>query len=162
MREKIKEREVLCKIVDGLRREGKRIVFTNGCFDLLHVGHVRYLEQSKALGDVLVVGINSDPSVRQLKGSLRPIMPVDERAEILSGLGCVDYVTIFEEPTPLELIKRINPNILVKGSDWTREEVVGREVVEAQGGKVILLPLVEGSSTSRIIETILKRHEKKN
>jgi D-beta-D-heptose 7-phosphate kinase/D-beta-D-heptose 1-phosphate adenosyltransferase len=162
MKEKIKERKNLRKIIEGLKKEGKRIVFTNGCFDLLHVGHVRYLESAKALGNVLIIGINSDPSVRGLKGPLRPILPLEERAEILSGLGCVDYVTVFDEPTPLELITLIQPHVLVKGGDWTREDVVGRDVVEGSGGEVVILPFVPGSSTTNIIETILKRHEKKN
>jgi len=162
MKEKIKERKNLRKIIEGLKKEGKRIVFTNGCFDLLHAGHVRYLEAAKALGNVLIIGINSDPSVRGLKGPLRPILPLEERAEILSGLGCVDYVTVFDEPTPLELITLIQPHVLVKGGDWTRENVVGRDVVEGSGGEVVILPFVPGSSTTNIIETILKRHEKKN
>ena len=162
MKEKIKERKELRGIVEGLKAKGKRIVFTNGCFDLLHVGHVRYLEKAKALGDILIVGINGDHSVRGLKGPLRPILPVEERAEILSGLGCIDYITVFDEPTPLELITLLKPHVLVKGGDWTKEEVVGREVVEGLGGKVVLLPFVEGSSTSNLIEAILKRHEKKN
>jgi D-beta-D-heptose 7-phosphate kinase/D-beta-D-heptose 1-phosphate adenosyltransferase len=162
MKEKIKERENLRKIVEGLKKEGKRIVFTNGCFDLLHAGHVRYLEAARALGDILIIGINSDASVRGLKGSLRPILPVEERAEILSGLGCVDYVTVFDEPTPLGLITLLRPHVLVKGGDWTREDVVGRDVVEGDGGNVAILPFVPGSSTTNIIETILKRHEKKD
>ena len=162
MKEKIKERKNLRKIIEGLKKEGKRIVFTNGCFDLLHAGHVRYLEAAKALGNVLIIGINSDLSVRGLKGPLRPILPLEERAEILSGLGCVDYVTVFDEPTPLELITLIQPHVLVKGGDWTREDVVGRDVVEGSGGEVVILPFVPGSSTTNIIETILKRHEKKN
>jgi D-beta-D-heptose 7-phosphate kinase/D-beta-D-heptose 1-phosphate adenosyltransferase len=162
MKEKIKEPKTLRKIIEGLKKEGKRIVFTNGCFDLLHVGHVRYLEAAKALGNVLIIGINSDPSVRGLKGPLRPILPLEERAEILSGLGCVDYVTVFDEPTPLDLITLIQPHVLVKGGDWTREDVVGRDVVEGSGGEVVILPFVPGSSTTNIIETILKRHEKKN
>ena len=162
MKEKIKERKKLSGIVEDLKAKGKRIVFTNGCFDLLHVGHVRYLEQAKALGDILIVGINSDRSVQALKGPLRPILPVEDRAEILSGLGCIDYITVFDEPTPLELITLLKPQVLVKGGDWTKDEVVGSEVVESLGGKVVLLPFVEGSSTSNLIEAILKRHEKKN
>ncbi len=162
MKEKIKERKKLSGIVEGLKAKGKRIVFTNGCFDLLHVGHVRYLEQAKALGDILIVGINSDRSVQGLKGPLRPILPIEERSEILSGLGCIDYITVFNEPTPLELITLLKPHVLVKGGDWTKDEVVGSEVVEGLGGKVVLLPFVDGSSTSNLIEAILKRHEKKN
>jgi len=162
LKEKIKKREELRRSVEALRAKGKRMVFTNGCFDLLHVGHIRYLEQAKALGDILIVGINSDRSVQALKGPLRPILPVEDRAEILSGLGCIDYITVFDEPTPLELITLLKPQVLVKGGDWTKEAVVGSEVVEGLGGKVVLLPFVEGSSTSNLIETILKRHEKKN
>src|SRR4030043_2279909 len=119
MRDKIKAKEDLRKIVDDFKIKGKKIVFTNGCFDLLHVGHIRYLEEAKALGDILVVGINSDQSVRRIKGPYRPILPEEERAEILSGLGCVDYVTIFDEADHLELISFLRPHILVKGGDWT-------------------------------------------
>ena len=161
MKEKIKEREELQRIIKGLTIKGKRIVFTNGCFDLLHVGHVRYLEQAKSLGDVLVVGINGDRSVQDLKGPRRPILPVEERAEILSGLGCIDYITVFDEPTPFELISVLQPNVLVKGGDWTREKIVGGEVVEGAGGEVVTIPFVEGSSTTNIIETILERYEER-
>ena len=161
MKEKIKEREELQRIIKGLKIKGKRIVFTNGCFDLLHVGHVRYLEQAKSLGDVLVVGINGDRSVQDLKGPRRPILPVEERAEILSGLGCIDYITVFDEPTPFELISVLQPNVLVKGGDWAREKIVGGEVVEGAGGEVVTIPFVEGSSTTNIIETILERYEER-
>jgi len=161
MKEKIKSREDLRRIVEDLKTKGKRIVFTNGCFDLLHIGHIRYLEESKSLGDILVVGLNGDRSVRNLKGPHRPILPEEERAEILSGLGCVDYVTIFDEPTPLNLISLLLPHILVKGGDWTKEATVGWETVERTGGDVVILPFVEGSSTSHLIETILKRYEKR-
>ena len=159
---RVVERDEAVRLCREARSAGRTVVFTNGCFDLLHVGHVRYLESAKALGNVLIIGINSDPSVRGLKGPLRPILPLEERAEILSGLGCVDYVTVFDEPTPLELITLIQPHVLVKGGDWTREDVVGRDVVEGSGGEVVILPFVPGSSTTNIIETILKRHEKKN
>src|SRR4030065_189656 len=161
MREKIKKREDLRRIIEDLRAKGKRVVFTNGCFDLLHIGHVRYLEEAKSLGDSLVVGVNSEASVRGLKGPNRPILPEEERAEILSGLGCVDYVAIFDEPTPLNLISLLLPHILVKGGDWTKEATVGWETVQRTGGEVVILPFVEGSSTSQLIETIVKRHEKK-
>jgi D-beta-D-heptose 7-phosphate kinase/D-beta-D-heptose 1-phosphate adenosyltransferase len=161
MREKIKAKEDLRRIVDDLKAKRKRIVFTNGCFDLLHVGHIRYLEEAKALGDILVVGINSDRSVRRIKGPYRPILPEEERAEILSGLGCVDYITIFDEADPLELISSLQPHILVKGGDWTKETTVGKEVVERSGGEVIILPFVQGASTSNLIETILERYEKR-
>lgn len=162
MKEKIKTKEDLHRIVEDLKKKGKRIVFTNGCFDLLHLGHIRYLEKAKTLGDILVVGVNSDRSVRNLKGLDRPILPEEERAEILSSLGCVDYITVFDELTPLELISSLQPHILVKGGDWTKETTVGKEVVERSGGEVVILPFVEGPSTSNIIETILKRYEKRN
>jgi D-beta-D-heptose 7-phosphate kinase / D-beta-D-heptose 1-phosphate adenosyltransferase len=162
VRDKIKGSQELNLIVQCMKREGKRVVFTNGCFDLLHVGHIRYLEEAKALGDVLVVGMNSDSSVRRLKGPERPILAEQERAEVLSGLGCVDYVTVFEETDPLRLISQIKPHILVKGGDWTRETTVGREVVEAAGGEVVILPFVGGSSTSNLIQTILKRYGEKS
>jgi D-beta-D-heptose 7-phosphate kinase/D-beta-D-heptose 1-phosphate adenosyltransferase len=161
LKEKIKTKEDLRRVVEDLKKKGKRIVFTNGCFDLLHLGHVRYLEKAKSLGDILVVGINSDRSVQSLKGPERPILPEEEREEILSSLECVDYVTIFNELTPLELISSLQPHILVKGGDWTKETAVGKEVVEKSGGEVVILPFVEGSSTSNLIETILKRHEKR-
>jgi len=161
MREKIKERKELLRIIKDLKAKGKRIVFTNGCFDLLHRGHVRYLEKAKSLGDVLVVGVNSDSSVRKLKGRKRPILPEGERTEILSGLGCVDYVTIFDEADPLKLITSLKPNLLVKGGDWTREQIVGREVVERLGGELVIIPFVKGASTSNVIDTILKRYEKR-
>ena len=161
MREKIKAKEDLRKIVDDFKTKGKKIIFTNGCFDLLHVGHIRYLEEAKALGDILVVGINSDQSVRRIKGPYRPILPEEERAEILSGLGCVDYITIFDEADPLELISFLRPHILAKGGDWTKETTVGKEVVERSGGEVIILPFVQGASTSNLIEAILERYEKR-
>ena len=161
MKDKIKKREDLHRIIQDQKVKGKRIVFTNGCFDLLHIGHVRYLEEAKSLGDILVVGVNSDTSVRGLKGLNRPILPEEERAEILSSLGCVDYVTIFDEPTPSNLISLLLPHILVKGGDWTKEATVGWETVEGAGGEVVILSFVEGSSTSQLIESILKRYEEK-
>jgi len=161
MKQKIKERKDLTRIIKNLKAKGKRIIFTNGCFDLLHVGHVRYLEEAKALGDVLVIGVNSDSSVRKIKGPERPILPVEERIEILSGLECVDYVAVFNEPDPLELITSLLPNVLVKGGDWTKEQIVGGEVVERSGGEVVIIPFIQGVSTSNLIEIILKRYEKR-
>ncbi len=160
MKQKLKGRNDLLGIVKDLKAKRKRIIFTNGCFDLLHIGHVRYLEKAKTLGDILIVGVNSDTSVRKLKGPKRPILPEEERAEILSGLGCVDYVTLFNEIDPLNLITSLQPDILVKGGDWTKEKIVGREVVERSGGEVVIIPLVEKASTSNLIDTILKRYEK--
>jgi D-beta-D-heptose 7-phosphate kinase/D-beta-D-heptose 1-phosphate adenosyltransferase len=161
MKQKIKARKELLRMIDDLKAEGKRIVFTNGCFDLLHVGHVRYLEKVKALGDVLVVGVNSDASVRKLKGPKRPIFPEEERMEILSGLGCVDYITLFNEIDPLKLITSLRPDVLAKGGDWTKEQIVGKEVVERSGGEVVIIPFVKGASTSNLIQTILKKYEKR-
>ena len=127
MKQKIKTGKELLRIIKDLKAKRKRIVFTNGCFDLLHIGHVRYLEKARALGDILVVGVNSDSSVRKLKGPKRPILPEEERAGILSGLGCVDYITIFYEIDPLKLITSLRPDLLVKGGDWTKEQTVGKE-----------------------------------
>ena len=161
MKQKIKTRKELLRIIKDLKAKGKRIVFTNGCFDLLHIGHVRYLEKAKGLGDVLFGGVNSDSSIRKLKGPKRPILSEEERAEILSGLGCVDYVTLFDEIDPLKLITSLQPDVLAKGGDWTKEQTVGKEVVERSGGEVVIIPLVKGASTSNLIETILKKYEKR-
>lgn len=160
MREKIKARDDLIRIIEDLKASGKKVVFTNGVFDLLHVGHVRYLEDARAQGDVLVVAVNSDRSVRALKGPHRPVLSQDERAEVLSGLGCVDYITIFDEETPHELISSILPHVLVKGGDWTKDDVVGRDLVERSGGEVLILPFHQGTSTTTLIQRILKRYEK--
>jgi D-beta-D-heptose 7-phosphate kinase/D-beta-D-heptose 1-phosphate adenosyltransferase len=149
--------EALAPILRAAQARGRKVVFTNGCFDLLHRGHVRYLVQARALGDLLVVGLNSDPSVRALKGPARPIVPAEERAEVLAALEAVDYVTVFEEPTPERLIAALQPDILVKGGDWTPDTIVGRETVERRGGEVRALPYVDGASTSGIIERILAR-----
>ena len=151
---KILSRDELLGERERLRQTGKRLVFTNGCFDILHVGHVRYLQAASRLGDALVVAINSDRSVRELKGDGRPIVPERERAEMLASLGAVDYVTIFDELSPRRLIAAILPDILVKGGDYGLEEIHGREEVEAAGGRVLSLPFIEGASTSNIIERI--------
>lgn len=153
--DKIRSLEEVVEIRQRLRVQGKKLVFSNGCFDLLHAGHVRYLNQARALGDALVVGLNSDDSVRALKGRGRPIVPELERAEVLAALACVDLVFIFGDPTPQRVIDAIVPDILVKGADWGIHEIVGRETVEAAGGRVCNLPLVEGTSTSAIIARIL-------
>lgn len=138
----------------ALRRDGKQVVFTNGCFDLLHPGHIRYLKEAKALGDVLVIGINSDRSVHELKGKGRPILNEVERAEVLSALEMVDYVTVFDEETPRELISALLPDILVKGGDWTVDRIVGREEVEGAGGRVLSLNFEAGLSTTEIVRRI--------
>lgn len=136
------------------KRNGRRVVFTNGCFDLLHPGHIQSFEQARALGDVLIVGVNGDASVRELKGPGRPILPEMERAEILAALECVDAVIIFQEPTPREVVARLLPDVLVKGGDWPADQIVGREEVEAAGGKVVLAPVVPGYSTTSILQKI--------
>jgi len=136
------------------RAEGARIVFTNGCFDLLHAGHVRYLEAARALGDVLVVGLNDDVSVRRLKGPGRPILPLAERAEVLAGLAAVDHVIAFADDTPLALIEALAPDVLVKGADWAAADIVGRDPVLARGGRVERIELVPGVSTSELIRRI--------
>ena len=141
---------------ERLRREGKRVVFTNGCFDLLHPGHVRYLAEARALGDALIVALNSDRSVRLLKGEGRPILKAEERAEVVAALQSVDFVVVFDEDTPLDLIARLLPDVLVKGGDWPVDQIVGREEVETAGGKAVSLPYVEGSSTSEIIDRLRK------
>ncbi len=139
--------------LETLRDEGKKIVFTNGCFDILHVGHVKYLNQAKGLGDILVLALNSDSSVKSIKGSLRPVVPQNERAYIMAALDMVDYVTIFDEDTPLELIEYIEPDILVKGGDWSEDTVIGRKSVEKRGGRVVIIPQFNESSTDHPAST---------
>ena len=143
-------------LINRWRREGRRIVFTNGIFDLLHPGHLRYLEEARRLGDALIVGINSDRSVRAIKGAGRPIVPAHERAEVLAALACVDAVVVFDEDTAHEIIAKIQPDILVKGTEWAADRIIGRDSVEARGGRVVRVPLAEGYSTSGIIEQIKK------
>jgi len=144
-------------LADDLRRDGKRVVFTNGVFDLLHPGHVRYLQAARAEGDALIVGVNSDQSVRTNKGPSRPITPEAERAEILAALACVDAVAIFDDLTPADIIRKIQPDVLVKGADWAADAIVGRDTVEARGGKVVRIPVEQGWSTSSIVEKIRGR-----
>ena len=158
MGEKIFERETLKEKVQALKRAGRKIAFTNGCFDLLHIGHVRYLKAARAEGDVLVVAVNSDRSVREIKGPGRPLVPDSERAEVLASLACVDFVTLFDEPDPLVTIRSLMPDVIVKGADWGEDAIVGRDVVEASGGRVVRVPLTEGASTTRIIEKILANY----
>jgi D-beta-D-heptose 7-phosphate kinase/D-beta-D-heptose 1-phosphate adenosyltransferase len=146
---------------DELRASGKKIVFTNGCFDLLHVGHTRYLRNARELGDVLIVGLNSDSSVRKIKGEGRPIVPEGERAEVLASLACVDYVVVFEEDRPDSLLKSIRPHIHVKGGDYSIQDIPERKSVESHGGKVVILKKVERHSTRNIIQKILKAYGNK-
>jgi len=154
---KIKSLDEIIEQRVRLRELKQRLVFTNGCFDILHVGHVRYLNKARALGDTLVVAVNSDRSVRQIKGAFRPIIPEMERAEVLAALTSVDYVFIFDAITPQQVIDAIVPDVLVKGSDWELSDVVGRDAVESAGGTVLTIPLVEGSSTSEIIREVLEK-----
>ena len=150
----ILSRKEIIEIIKSLKAEGKKIVFTNGCFDILHAGHVDYLAKAKEKGDVLVIGLNSDASVSRIKGALRPIINENERAFVLSNLCSVDYVTLFEEDTPLELISDIIPDFLVKGADWSIDNIVGSEIVIANGGKVEPISIVVNQSTSKIEEKI--------
>jgi D-beta-D-heptose 7-phosphate kinase/D-beta-D-heptose 1-phosphate adenosyltransferase len=145
------------RLVDELRASGKTIVFTNGVFDLLHVGHLRYLQHARGLGDALLVGVNSDRSVRQIKGSGRPITAEGERAEILEALVCVDGVVIFDEETPRTLILAIQPDVLVKGADWAEDAIVGRDIVEARGGRVVRVAIEPGHSTTDMVDRIRRR-----
>ncbi len=153
---KITAAEKLAARLDAFRKSGKKVVFTNGCFDILHAGHVRYLAAAKAKGNLLVVGLNSDASVRSIKGDKRPVVHQTHRAEVVASLGCVDYVVLFDAPQPLELIQTLKPDVLVKGADWTPETIVGGDFVKSNGGRVVRIPLVPDISTSRIIEKILK------
>ena len=157
MKQKILSPGELLGVRQGLRAAAQTLVFTNGVFDLLHVGHVRYLAEARALGDVLLVAINSDRTVRELKGEGRPITNENERAEILAALRQVDYVTIFDEISPRALISQLLPDVLVKGGDYNLDEIHGREEVEAAGGRVVSLPFIEGASTSSIIERMKRK-----
>jgi len=154
---KLKELEELLPIVEKLKKEKKRIVFTNGCFDILHPGHIRLLLQAKNFADILIIGLNSDSSVKNIKGASRPIIKQEERAEILAALEMVDYIVIFHEADPAKLISAILPDVLVKGGDWAKEDIIGRQVVEENGGEVHPLPYYGGYSTSHIIDIIISR-----
>ena len=158
MLSKIVKLKDLVQKISTLRVSGRTIVFTNGCFDILHVGHVRYLAAARSEGDVLVVGLNSDESTRSIKQENRPIVNQDQRAEVLAGLECVDYITVFNEPDPLKLIQALKPDVLVKGADWKEEDIIGADVVKEGGGKVVRVDVVPEISTSRIIQRIVKRH----
>ncbi len=150
-------RAELAEIRRGLKVQGKKVVFTNGCFDILHRGHTDYLQKAKAIGDVLIVGVNTDESVRRIKGEKRPVVGESDRAHVLAALTSVDYVCLFDEDTPYELLQAILPDVLVKGADWPVEQVVGRDIVEAAGGSVQTLELLPNRSTTQIIKTITER-----
>ncbi|MBZ4684204.1 MAG: rfaE bifunctional protein [Fusobacteriales bacterium] len=150
----ILDRKEAAKLVEKLKKEGKTVVFTNGCFDILHVGHLRYLQEAKELGDILIVGVNSDESVSRLKGPTRPINKQNDRAEMLAGLKPVDYTVIFTEDTPVEIIDELKPSIHVKGGDYKKEDLPETPIVEKNGGKVIILSLIQGKSTTNIVKKI--------
>jgi len=145
----------LLPLIDDLKSRGKLIVFTNGCFDIMHAGHVRYLAAAKSEGDILVVGLNSDQSVRSIKGDKRPLVCQNQRAEVLAGLKSVDYVTVFNESDPLKIIRTLKPDVLVKGADWQEDEIIGADFVKQNGGKVVRIALVADISTTRIIQKIV-------
>ncbi len=158
--QKVLTAQALTRRLNALRRQGKRIVFTNGCFDLLHPGHVRYLRAAKRFGDALVVALNSDASVRRLKGPARPLVRQRDRCEVIAALEMVDYVTLFDEDTPRRLIARLHPDVLVKGGDWTPSRIVGADIVRAYGGTVRSLPFARGYSTSALVERIQQQARK--
>lgn len=153
-RDKVMSRSPLASLIERLQGHGRRVVFTNGCFDLLHPGHVRYLERARSLGDILVVAVNADESVRRIKGPSRPVLPESDRSEVVAALQCVDYVTVFAEDTPLEVIEQLRPDVLVKGGDWPKDKIVGRQSVEDRGGQVVTIDFEQGYSTTGIIERI--------
>lgn len=156
---KVKKLKRLKKIVERLKKRGRKIVFTNGCFDILHTGHLKYLEAAKKKGAILIVGLNSDASVKRIKGETRPLNAENERAYILSGLACVDFVIIFNEDTPYRLISALTPDVLVKGSDWNKDKIVGRDILKSYGGKVTVIPYIKGFSTTAIIKKIAKQNK---
>ena len=151
---KVKSLLGLKRIVTNLKKKGKKIVFTNGCFDLLHPGHIYYLKEAKKKGSILILGLNSDSSVRKLKGKGRPLIPQKDRAELLANFEFIDYITIFDEDTPERLIKQISPDVLVKGGDYRRKEIVGGKFVAEKGGKVLIIPFLKGHSTTKLIKKI--------
>ncbi len=155
---KIVSLEILIPIVDDAQKAGQKVVFTNGCFDILHVGHVRYLTAARKAGDLLVVGLNSDRSVRSIKDVKRPIVHQDQRAEVLAGLGCVDFVVMFDEPDPLSLIESLKPNVLVKGEDWSEDRIIGSAHVKSKGGRVMRIKFADEMSTTGIIERIIAKY----
>jgi D-beta-D-heptose 7-phosphate kinase/D-beta-D-heptose 1-phosphate adenosyltransferase len=150
----------LAPILKNEQSKGRKVVFTNGVFDLLHLGHVTYLQKARQLGDLLVVALNSDASVKRIKGPLKPLLPLAERAEMLLALSCVDYVTFFEDDTPFEVVKILRPDILVKGGDWAVDKIVGGDLVESWGGKVTNIPVVPGRSTTNLIDIVRERYGK--
>lgn len=153
-------KEEMLEIRNRLKKEGKKVVFTNGCFDILHPGHVDYLNKAKALGDILILGLNSDSSIKRIKGEKRPVLNQDERAAITSNLKAVDYVVIFEEDDPFNIISYLIPDVLVKGADWSLDKIIGRDIVEANGGEVKAIKFVTDQSTTNIIKKVLSLYDK--
>lgn len=153
---KINSLSSLKRKIERLKQDGKRIVFTNGCFDILHYGHTKYLQDAKTKGDYLIVAVNSDSSIKKIKTNNRPVVGQDDRLKVVAALGCVDFVILFNEENPLKLIKALKPDILVKGSDWSKKRIVGADFVGSYGGKVLTINLVKGRSTSSIIEKIIR------
>ncbi|MEK6647343.1 MAG: D-glycero-beta-D-manno-heptose 1-phosphate adenylyltransferase [Candidatus Firestonebacteria bacterium] len=153
---KLKLLDKLKKIIGFERQKGKKVVFTNGCFDLLHIGHIRYLKAAKKLADILIVAINSDSSIKKIKGELRPVYPEKERAEILSAFSFVDYIVIFAESDPIKVVSELKPDVLIKGGDWSIDKVLGKDIVESYGGKVMTIPMIKGYSTTNLIKKIVK------
>jgi rfaE bifunctional protein nucleotidyltransferase chain/domain len=149
----------LAPVLKNLQNQGRKVVFTNGVFDLLHLGHVTYLQEARKKGDLLVVGLNSDASVRRIKGPLKPLLPVEERAEMLLALACVDYTTFFEEDDPYNVIKILRPDVLVKGGDWAIDKMIGGDLVQSWGGQVMNIPVVEGRSTTNLIQMVRERYD---
>ncbi|MDI6736051.1 MAG: D-glycero-beta-D-manno-heptose 1-phosphate adenylyltransferase [bacterium] len=157
--DKIKTIDELKNIISNFKTQGKKIVFTNGCFDLLHLGHVKYLQEAKNYGDILVVAINSDSSVKAIKGKTRPLIPQEDRAQILSALMCIDYVVIFDELDPARIISELVPDVLIKGGDYQLDEIKGREIVISAGGQVLTIPEIKGKSTTNLIQTIVEKYK---
>jgi D-beta-D-heptose 7-phosphate kinase/D-beta-D-heptose 1-phosphate adenosyltransferase len=155
---KLKSHDEIVEIAAAARQRGQTVVFTNGCFDVLHRGHVHVLRQAKAAGDLLIVGLNSDNSVRQIKGDKRPVLAQTDRVELIAAMEMVDYVVVFDEPEPTKLIAAIKPNVLAKGGDWSLDKIVGAELVQQSGGRVAVIPYLQGFSTSEIIERIVKQN----
>jgi D-beta-D-heptose 7-phosphate kinase/D-beta-D-heptose 1-phosphate adenosyltransferase len=160
MKSKIISRLQIDGLISALKNKGQKVVFTNGCFDLLHVGHVRYLQEARTLGDCLIVGLNSDQSMRRIKDPARPLIAEDQRAEVLAALTCVDYIVLFDEADPFKLIEEIRPDVLVKGADWSLDNIIGADLVSSYGGEVRRVELVPAISTSEIINRIISRYGK--
>jgi rfaE bifunctional protein nucleotidyltransferase chain/domain len=158
MKNKIISRLQIDDLIPNLKKKGQKIVFTNGCFDLLHVGHVRYLQKARTLGDCLIIGLNSDHSIGQIKDPARPLISEDQRAEVLAALSCVDYIVLFDEADPFKLIEEIKPDVLVKGADWSLDKIIGADLVSSYGGEVRRVELVPSISTSEIINRIISRY----